>query len=117
MRICKLASIEMEEMADRVRQLLFDDPNIAEKKMFGGICFMLNGNMLCGPVKNGDMMFRVGKEQEGEALSREGAREMDFTGKPMKGFVFVSSQSLEEDSHIYEWITLATNFVGNLPAK
>lgn len=112
-----MASPQMEEMADRVRQLLFDDPNIAEKKMFGGICFMLNGNMLCGPVKNGDMMFRVGKEQGEEALTREGAREMDFTGKAMKGFVFVSAESLEEDTRIYEWIALATNFVGNLPAK
>lgn len=112
-----MSSPEMEEMADKVRHLLIDDPNIAEKKMFGGICFMLNGNMLCGPIKNGDMMFRVGKAQEAEALGREGAREMDFTGKVMKGFVFVSADTLQEDKRIYEWITLATNFVGNLPAK
>lgn len=107
----------MEEMADRVRHLMVDDPNVAEKKMFGGVCFMLKGNMLCGPIKNGDMMFRVGKEQEKEALSRVGARKMNFTGKPMKGFVFVSAETLEADSSIYEWIALATNFVGNLPAK
>lgn len=112
-----MASPAMEEMADRVRHLLIDDPNVSERKMFGGICFMLNGNMMCGPIKNGDMMFRVGKDQEAEALSREGAREMDFTGKVMKGFVFVSSETLEADERIYEWITLATNFVGNLPAK
>lgn len=112
-----MASLIMEEMADRVRHILIDDLNISEKKMFGGVCFMLNGNMLCGPVKNGDMMFRVGKEQEEEALKRDGAREMDFTGRPMKGFVFVSNESLEEDKRIYEWLVLATNFVGKLPAK
>lgn len=112
-----MASPLMEEMADRVRRLLVDDPNISEKRMFGGVCFMLNGNMLCGPIKNGDMMFRVGKEQEDEALKRDGAREMDFTGKPMKGFVFVSSESLEDDTIIYKWLVLATNFVGKIPAK
>jgi len=107
----------MEELADRIRSALMDDPNISEKKMFGGVCFMLNGNMLCGPVKSGDLMLRVGKEQEAEALSKPGCREMDFTGKPMKGFVFVAADEIQSGQELLKWIAMAVRFVGNLPPK
>ena len=60
----------MEELAERIRKILFDDPNISERKMFGGVCFMLNGNMLCGPSKSGNLMVRVGKDLEAEARSK-----------------------------------------------
>ena len=78
---------------------------------------MLNGNMLCGPTKSGDLMVRVGKDLEAEARAKPFAREMDFTGRPMAGFVFVSPEGIEEDEALMEWIAFATRFVGALPPK
>lgn len=113
----KIMNSDMEHLADRIRNLLSDDPNISEKKMFGGVCFMLNGNMMCGPVKSGNMMLRVGKELEAEARAKPFTREMDFTGKPMKGFIFVEPEGFETEQQLYAWIAFATKFVGALPAK
>ncbi len=104
-------------LAERVRALIADDPNTGEIRMFGGICFTLNGHMLCGTMKGGDAMFRVGSAQEADALSRPGARPMDFTGRPMRGFVIVSQAGLADDRMIGEWIAIATRFVGALPPK
>ena len=108
---------EGENLTDRLRILLMDDPNISEKKMFGGICFLLNGNMLCGITNKGDFMARVGKELESEARSRPHVRDMDFTGKPMKGFLFVAEEGLQTTEQLNDWIALCTRFVGTLPAK
>ena len=77
-----------ERLAQRVREELADRPGYAEKKMFGGLCFLLRGNMCCGVGKDG-LMVRVGPEQYESALADDHARQMDFTGRPMKGFVFV----------------------------
>jgi len=73
-----------------MRRALVGRPGITEKKMFGGFCWMLHGNMLCG-VEVGRYMFRVGKELESEALARPGSSPMDITGKPMRGFVWVQA--------------------------
>lgn len=108
---------EREALANRIRQIIGDDPNITEKKMFGGIAFMLNGNMLVGPHKDGTLMARVGPELYEEALSRPGARVMDFTGKTMKGFIHVHPDKLVDDEALATWIALATEFVGALPPK
>jgi hypothetical protein len=110
-------SSEAEKVADRIRRIIGDDPNVSEKKMFGGICFMLNGNMLCGPTKEGDLMLRVGKERHEEALAKPHARKMDFTGRPMGGFVFVSPEGIGTKAKLAKWIAYATEFVGALPAK
>lgn len=107
----------MEEGTERLRGLLGDDPNITEKKMFGGVAFMLNGNMLCGYTNKGDLMVRVGKELEPEARKLPGAKDMDFTGKKMGGMLFVDENALAEDEALKQWIALATRFVGALPAK
>ena len=88
---------------------------VIEKKMFGGYCWMLHGNMLCG-VEVGRFMFRVGAAQEADALSRPGARPMDITGKPMKGFVWVDSAATTGAS-LDSWIDLAARYVGSLPPK
>lgn len=88
---------------------------IVEKKMFGGYCWMLNGNMLCG-VEVGRYMFRVGKDLEHEALARPGARPMDITGKPMRGFVWVSAEAADGEN-LEQWIVLANRYVGALPPK
>lgn len=109
--------VAMEEGTERLRALLSDDPNISEKKMFGGVAFMLNGNMLCGYTNKGDLMVRVGKELEDEARQLPGARDMDFTGKKMSGFLFVDEDALHSDEALQQWVALATKFVGALPAK
>jgi len=83
--------------------------------MFGGTCFLLRGNMLCGASK-ADFMFRVGKAQDAEALSRKGARPMDFTGRVMAGFVWVDPAACDARA-LKRWIAFAEKYVGELPAK
>lgn len=83
--------------------------------MFGGVCFLLRGNMLCGTSK-GRLMVRVGKEQDAAALSRSGARPMNFTGRVMKGFVWVDPKGYA-GAALGRWIALAENYVGTLPSK
>jgi hypothetical protein len=103
------------ELAQRLRTALQPRAGMLEKKMFGGYCWMLHGNMLCG-VEVGRFMFRVGAEQEAEALSRPGASPMDITGKPMKGFVWVDAREAV-GARLDAWIDLAARFVGGLPPK
>lgn len=102
-------------LAERMRQALQTRAGVIEKKMFGGYCWMLHGNMLCG-VEVGRFMFRVGKEQELDALARPGAHPMDITGKPMKGFVWVDADEAEGEN-LDAWIELAARHVGSLPPK
>lgn len=83
--------------------------------MFGGVCFLLRGNMLCGTGK-ADFMFRVGKEQDAKALSRPGARPMDITGRVMQGFVWVDPDACDARA-LRRWIALAENYVEKLPAE
>ena len=104
-----------EMLAARLRKAFAGRRNISEKRMFGGVCFLLRGNMLCGTGKT-DFMFRVGKDQDAEALARKGARPMDFTGKIMKGFVWVDPKICDSRA-LKSWIALAQNYVGKLPAK
>lgn len=103
------------ELADRMRAALKRRKGIDERKMFGGYCWMLRGNMLCG-VEVGRFMFRVGQDLEAEALRRPGASPMDITGKPMKGFVWVNAERADGDS-LKQWIDLAQKYVGRLPPK
>lgn len=102
-------------LADLMRAALRHRAGIVEKKMFGGYCWMLHGNMLCG-VEVGRYMFRVGKELEAEALARPGAKPMDLTGKPMRGIVWVDADAAL-DAGLDSWIVLAARFVGALPPK
>jgi TfoX/Sxy family transcriptional regulator of competence genes len=104
-----------ETLAKRLRSALKGHRAITEKRMFGGVCFLQRGNMLCGTGKT-DFMFRVGKEQDAEALSRKGARPMDITGRVMKGFVWVDPSSCDARG-LKRWIDLATAYVGKLPVR
>lgn len=83
--------------------------------MFGGYCWLLNGNMLCG-VEVGRFMFRVGKVLEPQALARPGASPMDITGRPMRGLVWVAAE-YADGADLQDWIELAARFVGSLPPK
>lgn len=84
--------------------------------MFGGIAFMLSGNMCCGVVGE-ELMARVGPDQYESALQQAHARKMDFTGKPLKGFVYVSSDGIMSDSELECWVGRCEKFVCSLPAK
>jgi hypothetical protein len=105
-----------DELAERIRAEIGGHPHGGEIRMFGGICFTLNGNMLVGTMKDGELLARVGEEQEPEALGRPGARRMNFTGREMKGFVMVAADELGEES-LREWISMASAYVGALPPK
>jgi len=104
-----------EALAARLRKALAGRRGVTEKRMFGGVCFLLRGNMLCGVSKE-DFMFRVGKAREAAALERKGARPMDFTGRPMAGFVWVSPASCDARG-LASWVALAERYVGAMPAK
>jgi TfoX/Sxy family transcriptional regulator of competence genes len=105
-----------EGVAQRVREIMEDIPGVTEKKMFGGIAFMVNGNMCSGVVKS-ELMMRVGADGYDDALSQPHAREMDFTGKPMKGFVYVGEKGFAADRDLRSWINRAYQFVSALPKK
>lgn len=104
-----------EVLAERLRKACAGKRGITEKRMFGGVCFLLRGNMLCGTGKK-DFMFRVGRDQDASALKTPGARPMDITGKAMKGFVWVDPKRCDGRA-LKRWIGLAENYVGKLPAK
>jgi TfoX/Sxy family transcriptional regulator of competence genes len=100
-----------EGLAERIRLLLHDDTYQADgKKMFGGLAFLRGGKMFLGIIGD-DLMVRVGPEQYEQALTRPGAREMDFTGRPMRGYVFVGPAGLEDDAELAEWVRLGRKFI------
>lgn len=103
------------EIAQRVHKALEDQESLSERKMFGGIAFMLQGNMCCG-VTNDDLMVRVGADGLEDALDQPHARPMDFTGRPMKGFVFVDAAALGDEA-LRQWVQRGVTFAGSLPAK
>ena len=105
-----------EGVAQRVRETLESRSDVVEKKMFGGIAFMVRGNMCVG-VSGEELMLRIGKERNAELLARPYARQMDFTGKPMSGFLFVQPQGFEADEDLEAWVRLALDFVLTLPPK
>lgn len=110
-------SMASEELAERVRTVLFHRANIHEKKMFGGIAFMMNGNMLVCPLKDGALMVRTGKDGMDDALHLPGARIMDMGGRSMTGFIVVSGDAIEDDDLLSDWIGRAIAFVATLPPK
>ena len=105
-----------EVLAERVRRALAGRNDLSEKKMFGGIAFMLHGNMSCG-VANGELMVRVGPERYQEALAQPHARPMDFTGRPMRGMVYVTPEGCRTDKALKRWVEQGLNFAATLPAK
>lgn len=105
-----------ERLAQRVRELLEPGAEIAERKMFGGLAFMLNGNMCCC-IERDNLVVRTGPENYENALERPHARVFDFTGRPMRGFVYVESQGLRDGAVLQTWIDLAVGFARSLPAK
>jgi TfoX/Sxy family transcriptional regulator of competence genes len=105
-----------EFLAARIRDALARKKSVEEKKMFGGVGFLLNGNMLVGVWKD-SLIVRLGPDNYDDALLEPHVREFDITGKPMKGWVLVEPEGVEEDGPLKDWIERALKFVKALPAK
>ena len=105
-----------EALAARIRQRLTGRRNVEEKRMFGGVGFLLNGHMLVGVWKD-SLIARLGPDGGDKALREPFVREFDITGRAMKGWVIVVPEGLEEDDQLSGWIRRATEFVETLPAK
>lgn len=102
-------------LAERIRDVLAGAPAITEQTMFGGLAFLDHGRMAVG-VMGDDMIVRVGPRGKAAALTRPGTREFDFTGRPMRGFVVVAGEHLDDDV-LADWITRSREFVSSLPPK
>src|SRR5579862_7195252 len=105
-----------EILAQRIRQSLARRKGIDEKKMFGGIGFLLNGNLLVGVWKD-SLIARVGPDEGQEALLEPHVKAFDITGRPMKGWVLVAPEGIEDDGQLKEWILRAVKFVGKMAEK
>lgn len=105
-----------EGSAQRVRDVLGAAPGLSERKMFGGMAFMLDGNMCCGVIEQ-NLIVRVGPKQYEAALTESHVRPMDFTGRPLRGFVYVSPEGYAEETELERWVERGARFVRTLPAK
>ncbi len=105
-----------EKLVERVRAVLKGNRDVAERKMFGGLSFMLRGNMACG-VANDSLMVRVGPDAHEDALSQPHARLMDFTGCPMKGMMFVEQAGLKTKADLRMRVERGVDYAMSLPAK
>jgi TfoX/Sxy family transcriptional regulator of competence genes len=105
-----------ESLAARIRQSLARRKAVGEKKMFGGVGFLLNGNLLVGVWKN-SLIVRLGPEEGDEALKEAHVSEFNITGRPMKGWVLVAPEGVKDDDQLKGWIERALKFVKTLPAK
>ena len=105
-----------EQLAQRVRQLLIDQTGYEEKKMFGGIGFLLHGNMACGIVKD-ELVVRVGTDRYQASLAMPHTREFDITGRTMKGWIMVAANGNKADEDLSFWVNRGVAFAATLPPK
>jgi len=105
-----------ETLASRVRKLMSRRRNVTERRMLGGLAFLLNGNMCCS-VGRDRILIRTGPAKYEEALGRPHTREMNFTGRTMKGYIYVDPAGYESDEDLKQWVGAALEFVSSLPPK
>jgi TfoX/Sxy family transcriptional regulator of competence genes len=98
-----------EQLADIIREVIADIPHVEEKHMFGGVCFMVNGKMCVGVVKD-EMMCRIDPDIYATLLEKEGCSEMLFTGRPMRGFVYVDERAWNSKKQLKYWIGLCLDY-------
>ena len=103
-------------LAERIRNVLAGTPGLSEQKMFGGVCFSVNGYMACG-VQEHDLVVRVGPDNHEHTLTRKHTRPMDFTGKPMAGYIYVSEAGYKRKADLGRWVLQGVRFVQSLPPK
>jgi TfoX/Sxy family transcriptional regulator of competence genes len=106
-----------EEFADRVREVISLRDGWTERKMFGGIGFMLGGNMACGVTSTGELMVRVSKEDNEAALAEEHVREFEMSGKKMGGWLIVAREGVETDEDLAGWVDAGADYAASLPPK
>lgn len=105
-----------EELAGRIRDVMADRIDVTERKMFGGIAWLVNGHMACGTLGE-DLMVRLDREDADEALREEHVRPMEFTGRPMRGFITVDAAGIEDVEDLRRWIEDGVGFAASLPPK
>jgi TfoX/Sxy family transcriptional regulator of competence genes len=105
-----------ERLAERIRGYFKRRRGVEEKRMFGGLCFMLNGHMCCG-IEKDRLMLRVQPDRYETLLTKPHAREMDFTGKPLKGFLFVSEAGYRTAAGLASWLDEAVECAKSKPPK
>jgi hypothetical protein len=105
-----------EQLAERIREAIDDRPGVTERKMFGGIAWMVNGNMACGIIGE-DLMVRLDRDDAETALAEEHVGPMEFTGRPMRGFILVEAAGIEGDSELGRWVEAGADFAESLPSK
>ncbi|HEV8653870.1 MAG TPA: TfoX/Sxy family protein [Actinomycetes bacterium] len=105
-----------EGLATRIRELIGGESGLAEKKMFGGLAFLLNGNMACG-VHGDDLIVRTDPTVYETSLSESGVRPFDLTGRPMKGWILVDTSGHGEDDDLRRWVDRGVGYARSLPPK
>jgi hypothetical protein len=105
-----------EALAERVKKLIQTSKKLQEKKMFGGIAFLLNGNMCCG-VHGDEVILRVDPEKYATLLTRDYVREFDLTGRPMKGWLLLNNKGAQKSTELKTWITEAVGYAETLKKK
>jgi len=105
-----------ENLAKRIESILRSRREVSQKKMFGGLCFLLNGNMLCG-INGHKLMARVGQENYEFALKQKHVTEMDFTGKLLKGMIYVLPDGMKRKDSLKKWVNMCIEFVSTLEKK
>lgn len=104
------------DLAERVSQILEGIPGVVEKKMFGGVGYMVRGNMACG-VNKDDLIVRVGPQKYQEALGQPHASVFDMTGRPMSGWITVAPAGYEDEGDLMRWVQIGVDFASSLPEK
>jgi TfoX/Sxy family transcriptional regulator of competence genes len=106
-----------EDFAHRIREQLAGEEGVTEKAMFGGLAFLVGGNMAVGIASTGELMVRVGPDATDDALAQPHTRLFDMSGRPMKGWILVSREGVEDDRALGEWAQRGVRFARSLPAK
>jgi TfoX/Sxy family transcriptional regulator of competence genes len=106
-----------EDFAHRIREQLADQDGVTEKAMFGGLAFLLRGNMTVGISNGGELMVRVGPDATDDALSQPHTRLFDMTGRPMKGWILVAPEGFKTKRQLGVWVSLGVQFASSLPPK
>lgn len=106
-----------EELAERIRTLAVDEPPLTEKKMFGGLGFMLDGNMAVAASSSGGLMVRIDPDEIGELTGRPGAGPMEMKGRTMNGWLHIEPVGLSDDDSLADWLSIGLDFARTLPPK
>jgi hypothetical protein len=105
-----------QDLADRVRQFVSLREDVSERQMFGGIAWMIAGNMACGVIGD-ELIVRVAREEYDQALSEPDTRQFDFTGRPMRGFVCVTAEGTASDEELAGWVDAGAGYAASLTPK